>query len=60
MNPVDHVREMMSRTGLHIANLSPSLTAVVIINISARLPQFLDMLHKVKKPVSLLREGLVF
>ncbi len=54
MNPVDHVRRYFTIEFESRLMKSPnSLTVVVTINISAKLPPSQDTLPKVKKPVSL-------
>lgn len=62
MNPVDHVSSSDMHRDKHCILthfLLYSLTVVVIINISVKPPQSLDMPHKVKRPVSLLPGELV-
>jgi hypothetical protein len=60
MNPVDHVRRLSAAKRPTFANMSSSLTVVVIINILVKPRQSLDMLHKVKRLVSLLLGGPVY
>ena len=60
MNPVDHVRRMLTSVHRAPANIRSSLTVVEIINILEKPRPFPDMQHKVKRLVLLLLGGLVY
>ena len=60
MNPVDHVSKCFGNLASIMANYLPSLTVVVIINISEKLLLFRVSQHKVKRLVLSLQGGRVY